>query len=837
MECSGSSSIVAFSRDEFLPGLSSSSSSSSPWPVSAAASFSPVTFIADHRHIPLDRLKNELNTALRQLKHELIDLINRDYADFISLSTNLTGVDAVIKDIGSPLEAMHSQVTWVRSSLQQVISQLETQLKARSHIREKKATVHLLLSIHESFSKVEELLGIASTTPINGPTSDLTISNTPSHLDSQILAQDTFANDTDGKLIERVAIEFNQLQYFVSRGANLPYVSNIEWRISRVKDTLTSNLSKALKAAYLKVIAKPNDATAATILAQYLRTYVLIDKIKDAQDIFNDAVVAPFVQKIILAPSNVSSNEFDPQAMPAISATSSHHKANNANNPAEIYQKIISFAKTECTPVLELSNQVFKGTTRDMLVDSVWATAVTGIMDRMSGITAVGLPDVFQKNYALAMDFVSQFEALCKRKKTLSLLRLHPVYVDFIKRWQLSVYFQLRSKEIYGKMEVGCTSFEWIYANLKLDPSSPISPFVLAPSNILLNCIRTCFDDGVFLWSVSYRLWKLTLQLIGRYVLFLKMVLSQVLLHVARKPKDGARKSTDTAASASSGTPTATTTAGVADEVILKRLSGMYRDCVLTNEQESVRCTYGPPASYVQKSRLTSVSLQITLLGKGTIAPRIIRQDQQGPSALSTGTLLSILEETLEPLHTDLRLATSQHIIDILSSQCTESLRSDIFNIPGQYRRTNKEPPTRPSYYVASILEPVSAFVSDCSHLFPSPPHSGHALPAEWATAVLNEVTSTFTAQAVEMLESQKKISESLKRLRRGGATDSESAGNGVAMSDDDKIRLQVVLDVRQLGVELQGRGMDVSTSEKYRELLKVVAPFLSLAESIMVIP
>ena len=70
-----------------------------------------------------------------------------------------------------------------------------------------------------------------------------------------------------------------------------------------------------------------------------------------------------------------------------------------------MYQKIIAFAKTECTPILELSGHVFKGTNRDILVDCVWATVATGIMENQSAIFAVGLPDVFQKVLTISETF------------------------------------------------------------------------------------------------------------------------------------------------------------------------------------------------------------------------------------------------------------------------------------------------------------------------------------------------------------------------------------------------------------------------------------------------
>jgi len=48
-----------------------------------------------------------LQTFQRNLKNELVELINNDYADFINLSTNLSGIDkACIRCLptGSPVD-------------------------------------------------------------------------------------------------------------------------------------------------------------------------------------------------------------------------------------------------------------------------------------------------------------------------------------------------------------------------------------------------------------------------------------------------------------------------------------------------------------------------------------------------------------------------------------------------------------------------------------------------------------------------------------------------------------------------------------------------------------
>ncbi|CAG8793416.1 12744_t:CDS:2, partial [Acaulospora morrowiae] len=69
-------------------------------------------------------------------------------------------------------------------------------------------------------------------------------------------ASATTSGDKSGsnvKQIERVAIEYNQMQYLVNRGKDLPFVENIDWRITRIKDTLRINLSSALRLALLTI--------------------------------------------------------------------------------------------------------------------------------------------------------------------------------------------------------------------------------------------------------------------------------------------------------------------------------------------------------------------------------------------------------------------------------------------------------------------------------------------------------------------------------------------------------------------------------------------------------
>ncbi|RCI01734.1 hypothetical protein CU098_009352 [Rhizopus stolonifer] len=75
-----------------------------------ADDFNPDSFLSSRRHLGLERMKVELNVHLKQLKAELVELINKDYQDFVNLSTNLKGVDKNLQDFKQPLNHIENQV-------------------------------------------------------------------------------------------------------------------------------------------------------------------------------------------------------------------------------------------------------------------------------------------------------------------------------------------------------------------------------------------------------------------------------------------------------------------------------------------------------------------------------------------------------------------------------------------------------------------------------------------------------------------------------------------------------------------------------------------------------
>ncbi|KAG1217453.1 hypothetical protein G6F35_009146 [Rhizopus arrhizus] len=426
-------------------------------------------------------MKVELNTHLKQLKAELVELINKDYQDFVNLSTNLKGVDKDINELKQPLYKIENQVKDARHHFQQVIDSLQEQLQYRTQLRDKKAVLKLLLNIHESISKVEYLLDI----------------NTEIVQDKyKMVSQLSGEQDSSvGKQIERAAIEYNQMQHLVKRGKDLAFIKENEWRITRIKDTLEQKLYKTLNTALLQVRAGEITRSTKQSLVQCLRTYTLIDQTKTGEKIIREQFVRWYLDKII-----------QPKAL--------QNNKSEENHLAEMYNKIIVFVTTDLQPILDITQKTLKGSNYEVLVNSLWIEVTEKIGKECKMIFAPGQTSVFHKNYSTTVSFISNLEGLCHSRKSMIYLRHHPSYIEFMKKWQLPVYFQLKFREIVVRIE-----------EVLNDKSQSQEESILTGTKATIEIIQQCWSDHVYLYGLAHRFYKLTLQLLKRYSIWARDIL------------------------------------------------------------------------------------------------------------------------------------------------------------------------------------------------------------------------------------------------------------------------------------------------------------------------
>lgn len=69
------------------------------------------SFLAEHQNVTsLEAMRDDLGMYLKVLRLAMIELINKDYANFVNLCATLIGFDKTIIKIQVPLEQLNEEV-------------------------------------------------------------------------------------------------------------------------------------------------------------------------------------------------------------------------------------------------------------------------------------------------------------------------------------------------------------------------------------------------------------------------------------------------------------------------------------------------------------------------------------------------------------------------------------------------------------------------------------------------------------------------------------------------------------------------------------------------------
>lgn len=117
--------------------------------------FDPESYISELRtFVPFDTLTSELRSHLSALNRELVDLINRDYSDFVSLSTKLIDIDASVVRMRAPLLEIKEKILAFRAAVDSSLVALKSGLKQRADASEAREVLERLLDTFHVVSKV-----------------------------------------------------------------------------------------------------------------------------------------------------------------------------------------------------------------------------------------------------------------------------------------------------------------------------------------------------------------------------------------------------------------------------------------------------------------------------------------------------------------------------------------------------------------------------------------------------------------------------------------------------------------------------------------------------------
>ncbi|XP_024113303.2 conserved oligomeric Golgi complex subunit 2 isoform X2 [Pongo abelii] len=695
-------------------------------------------FVSDCRkRVQLEELRDDLELYYKLLKTAMVELINKDYADFVNLSTNLVGMDKALNQLSVPLGQLREEVLSLRSSVSEGIRAVDERMSKQEDIRKKKMCVLRLIQVIRSVEKIEKILNSQS----SKETSALEAS-------SPLLT---------GQILERIATEFNQLQFHAVQSKGMPLLDKVRPRIAGI----TAMLQQSLEGLLLEGLQTSD----VDIIRHCLRTYATIDKTRDAEALVGQVLVKPYIDEVII-------EQF----------VESH-----PNGLQVMYNKLLEFVPHHCRLLREVTGGAIsseKGNTvpgYDFLVNSVWPQIVQGLEEKLPSLFNPGNPDAFHEKYTISMDFVRRFERQCGSQASVKRLRAHPAYHSFNNKWNLPVYFQIRFREIAGSLEAALTDV--------LEDAPAESPYCLLASHRTWSSLRRCWSDEMFLPLLVHRLWRLTLQILARYSVFVSELslrpisnespkeIKKPLVTGSKEPSIAQGNTEDQGSGPSETKPV----------VSISRTQLVYVVADLDKLQEQL------------PELLETIKPKLEMIGFKNFSSISALEDSQSSLSACVPSL-------------------SSKIIQDLSDSCFSFLKSAL-EVPRLYRRTNKEVPTTASSYVDSALKPLFQL------------QSGHkdklkqAIIQQWLEGALSESTHKYYETVSDVLNSVKKMEESLKRLKQARkTTPANPVGPSGGMSDDDKIRLQLALDVENLGEQIQKLGLQASDIKSFPALAELVA-------------
>jgi len=564
---------------------------------------------------------------------------------------------------------------------------------------------------------------------------------------------------------ERLATEINQVQFAVWRLGECKLVQEqYKPRLEVVCDKLNSWLDSAL----LDEIQGEGEE-----LARLRRVYSSIGRVEAAECVVRENVVRPSVSSILEVAHGGGEVDLE-----------------------EICSKLLSILKKELGGLLSpsLDSRSLTGSSEgfNFLENSFWPEVVEQWLASLNNISSASLPSAFHKNYTISLAFLASVEEHCRTEESLEKLRGCESTTAFLAAWNLPLYFQIRFQEVARPLE---ETFGKSLAQVqgKQVDSLAESPKLEATVQ-LIAAVNNCFSPSIFIRPLAGRFLKLALQCIARYKVWAEKAIEQFGKGGDDADVESSKKKKE-------------------EEAGMKRSSTSTN---LSKEKEETlkKSTSAQGLADVKDTRVTldqvillhsDIDLLLPLLNSCIASHlRLTLPD------LNHSEPLSAVSEAISSL-SSLPPLISEALVRSITANPLKQLKG-VLEIPRMYRRTNREPPRKPCPYVVNISTSLITFASS----------NPHTALASWLIQAKEVILAAYQEQVSDVLGNVSKMEESLRKLKKVRERQ-ETREAKPGLSDDDKIRLQLYVDVHFLLGKLTEIGAIKEGCESQENIANVV--------------
>jgi len=504
-------------------------------------------------------------------------------------------------------------------------------------------------------------------------------------------------------------------------------------------------------------------------LSRCLRIYATIDRVSAAERLVKEEIVRPQVEHCLSDSESVTSERL-----------------------GQVCQSLLRIIPEHLAPLIRLTTdekKIIEGSVLgfDFLVNSFWNEVAESFHQNLGHVASPGNPDEFFKNYNIFIKFLDDLDMNIVTENSLANIRNSEEYENLMKLWNLPVYFQLRFHQIAKPVES-------LMIATVLEKSEN---FHFKATEVSKSAIELCFSSDIYLHSISHRFLQLSFQIVARYKVWAELCLKTFMDSPSQEMKRSETSKN------------------------LRNLDTTSKKSLAKSSSERDLSSVSSAPSVLTVTMTDIISLFSDIEKFSTIIPQIIMV----PSSNSV-----VISSSVKEAVTSLQSIVPKFSESIASNIAAEPMKlvKSVGDIPRMYRRTNRDTPSKPCPYIASV---VSGFVEF---------YAGHKTTDRntltmWLMSACDMVTDQFLVQVQDVLSNVTKMEESLRKLKkvreRGGATGGEKDKSG-GLSDDDKIRLQLYLDVSFFLRELENGKLDdmksVLKGESYKKIKLVVEEAVS---------
>lgn len=599
----------------------------------------------------------------------MIELINEDYADFVSLSANFVNLDKSINQIKDPLAELKEEIVAVRSSLQECMIEINECLSEKRRFRQIKKSLETLELVRNN--KLGKLLNFVE------------------------------SNDTKNHvvLLERSALELIQLQF------NAKYCQHLLDHSEKSSiDQQERKVLEILNEFFLATLAA-NDSSSDN-LERCLRIYYSLDQCRLAEQIFRKEIFN-YMERVI----------------------SDRNLQNYPDGLTGVYNEILNFVSLKMKLLLNLTrgkSMKIKG--YNFLFNSFWSAIEERIELNLSSIFAPAIPEDFYQMFKCTLEFLTRIEMIIDDPELIQQFHQHEQYIKFQKKWNLPVYYLIRSQEIAISLEKVCE----VNINSLPATASDSNQIQIKVFLEVINCVAKCWSDGIYLDQLFQNFLKLSFQLIARAVRWTKDVIKA-------------------------------TSSSELD------LFAFYT--ILHHDVEILI------RKFSQIEQLIAQKLSENSKIKDKIPQNTITKCFDSP------------RQSFEQCQKEIETQIGKKLMAI----CVKSIRN-VQDIPRLFRKTNREVPKKHLPYVDQIIQPISDFDQKHKKSFQT-----EVVFQRILKGLFSQTTIQYYQSVSEVLTSVQKTEESIRRLKnlRDKVQQTTSNSDKQPVSDDDKIRLQLQIDIR----------------------------------------